>query len=69
MPKFRKLLIAALIVSEDGDLAAPGLQAHSERILDGPEIFVGDTEERGEPGFGESYGLGGVRNRHPSLEG
>ena len=30
---------------------------------------VGEAEERGESGVGQSDGLGGVGNRHPSLEG
>jgi len=45
------------------DLAAPRLQADAEGLLDGAEIFVGDSEECGQPGFGQGYGVMVVGNR------
>ena len=56
-----------LAVPEDGDLAAPGLEADAERLLDGPEILVGDSEEGGQPGFRQGDRVAGIRNRRSSL--
>jgi len=52
---------------EDRDFAAAGLKADAERVLDGPEVFVSDSEERGESGFGQGYGVIRFRNRLCSL--
>ena len=59
--------IRPLPFSENRDLAPPGLQSDAEGILDGPEVFVGDSDERGESGFGQGYGVAGFRNRRCSL--
>ena len=59
--------VLLLTLSEDRDLAAAGLQADTEGVLDGPEVFVGDSEERGESGFGQGYGVIRFRNRRCSL--
>ena len=39
----------------------------AEGVLDGPQVFVGDSEEGGEPGFGQGDGVVRVRNRLCSL--
>ncbi|MET0618958.1 MAG: hypothetical protein ABW056_01700, partial [Thermoanaerobaculia bacterium] len=54
-------------LTENRDLAASSLQADTEGVLDGPEVFVGDSEERGESGFGQGYGVSRFRNRLCSL--
>ncbi len=54
-------------LSEDCDLAAPGLKTDAEGVLDSPEVFVSDSEERGEAGFGQGYGVIRFRNRLCSL--
>ena len=59
--------ILLLPLTEDRDLAATSLQADTEGVLDGPEVFVGDSEERGESGFGQGYGVSRFRNRLCSL--
>jgi hypothetical protein len=61
--------VRGLALADHGDLAPAGLQTDAEGILDGPQVFVGDSEERGESGFGQGYGVVRVRNRSPSLRG
>src|SRR5438477_5091884 len=41
---------------------------NAERLLDGPEIFVGDSEERCQPGVGKGDCLVGVGNLRLSLK-
>jgi len=53
--------------TEDGDLASAGLQADAEGLFDGPQVFVGDSEEGGQPGFRQDDRMAGVRNRRSSL--
>ena len=52
---------------DDRDLAAASLEADAEGVFDGPQVFVGDSEERSQSGFGQGYGVIRVRNRRCSL--
>ena len=62
-------ILGRFLAPDDGDLGPPGLEPDAERILDGPQVFVGDSEERSESGFGQGYGVAGFRNRRCSLRG
>jgi hypothetical protein len=50
----------ALRVARDGDLAPARGDLDAEGVLEEPEVFVVNTEERAEPrlGEGERYGVG-----------
>ncbi len=52
----------------DRDLVAAGGELHAERILDGLEVLVGNSEKLGQPGVGKRYGWIGVRNGLHSSE-
>jgi hypothetical protein len=54
-------------LAHDRDLVAARLQADAEGVFDGAEVFVGDPEELGQPGFGQGYGVVLVRDRFFSL--
>jgi hypothetical protein len=50
----------AVRVAADGDFASARGDLDAERVLEKPQVFVVDTEERAEPGLGkgERYGVG-----------
>ena len=60
-------LLGRGLPTDDRDFAAASLEPNAEGVLDGPQVFVGDSEERGQSGFGEGYGVAGFRNRRCSL--
>jgi hypothetical protein len=55
------------LAPDDRDFAAASLEPDAEGIFDGPQVFVGDSEERSQSGFGQGYGVVRFRNRRCSL--
>ena len=49
----RRAAVFALALPDHGDLVAAGREPDAEGVLDGAEIFVGDSEESGQPGLGQ----------------
>ena len=45
-------------LAQNGNLAAARLETDAEGGLDGSQVFVGDSEERGQSGVGQGYGVG-----------
>ncbi len=54
--------IGPLGFAGQGDDAAPGRDLHAEGILEEPQVFVVDTEERAEPGLGQVQGYRSLLN-------
>jgi hypothetical protein len=62
-------MVFARALTQDRDLAASGLKPDSKGVLDRTQVFVGYSEERGQSGFGQGYGVVLVGNRLSSLRG
>jgi hypothetical protein len=43
------------------------MEADAEGVLDGAQVLVGDSEEGGQPGFGQGDRVAWLRNRRSSL--
>ena len=52
--------------AQNGDFVASRGQTDAKGLLDGAEVFVGDSEQVRQPGVGQGDGLGGVWNLYRS---
>ncbi len=62
-------MVFARTLTQNRDLAASSLKPDPKGILDRTQVFVGYSEERGQSGFGQGYGVVLVGNRLSSLRG